>query len=90
MLNSEEYNQKQNMLHSNPYNQSNITTKYKNPKSNLESLCNKYTTHIRNLNALDKKMIEAIAIMSDEEKMEIITSLNDVVEYTIECLHLQV
>ena len=85
MLNSEEYNQEQNMLH---HNQSNINTKYKKPKSNLESLCNKYTTHIRNLNVLDKKMIDNIAIMSDKEKMEIIIALNNVVEYTIECIHL--
>ena len=77
MLNSEEYNQEQNMLHHNqskPSKPSN--TKYKKSKSNLEDLCNKYTTHIRNLNALDKKMIDNIAIMTDEEKMDIIISLN--------------
>jgi hypothetical protein len=88
MLNSEEYKREQNYV--NQCKSSYIPTKYKKEKSNLESLCTKYTTHIRNLNALDKKMLDNVHVMTDKEKIDIIIALNDVVNYTVECLHFNI
>jgi hypothetical protein len=57
-------------------NDSNSETKYFN--KNIFKNC----IHcIRNIKTMDKEMINSIKHMSNEEKMEIIISLNDVVEH---------
>ena len=48
---------------------------------NNTDLCKRYIHDIRNIKSLDKEMINNIRNMSNEEKMNIIISLNDVVEY---------
>ena len=48
---------------------------------NKTDLYKRYIHDIRNIKPLDKEMINNIRNMSNEEKMNIIISLNDVVEY---------
>uniref|UniRef100_A0A6C0EUX1 Uncharacterized protein n=1 Tax=viral metagenome TaxID=1070528 RepID=A0A6C0EUX1_9ZZZZ len=49
---------------------------------NTNDLCKKYINIIRrNMRALDKEMINNIKNMSNEEKMDIIISFNEVVMY---------
>ena len=50
--------------------------------NNLETqMLAKYVHDIRNLNTLNKEMLNNIRNMSDEKKMEIIIALNDVVDH---------
>ena len=53
---------------------------YKITNNNDNSLFRKYLHDIRNMQILDKEMINKIRSMSNEEKMEIIIAFNDVVE----------
>lgn len=48
---------------------------------NVSDLCKTYIHEIRNIKPLDKEMINNIRYMSNEEKMNIIISLNSIVEY---------
>jgi hypothetical protein len=60
-----------------------INTSYKNDKiknQNDSILLRKYLHDIRNIKLLDKEMINNIRNMSNEEKMDIIITLNNVVE----------
>jgi len=60
-----------------------INTSYKNDKiknQNNSILLRKYLHDIRNIKLLDKEMINNIRNMSNEEKMDIIITLNNVVE----------
>ncbi len=53
----------------------------KNNKASLNAnLFKKYIHEIRNMRTLDEEMINNIRNMSNEEKMEIITSFNVVVD----------
>jgi len=52
-----------------------------NKINNASVLCKKYIHDIRNMKSLDKEMINNIRNMSNEEKMNIIISLNDILEY---------
>ena len=49
---------------------------------NAIDLCKRYIHEIRNMKPLDKEMINNIRNMSNEEKMNIIISFNDILEYT--------
>lgn len=49
---------------------------------NANDLCKRYIHEIRNMKPLDKEMINNIRNMSNEEKMNIIISFNDILEYT--------
>lgn len=49
--------------------------------NNATDLCKKYLHEIRNMKSLDKEMINNIRNMSNEEKMNIILSLNEMFEY---------
>ena len=49
--------------------------------NNATDLCKKYIHEIRNIKSLDKEMINNIRNMSNEEKMNIIISLNEMIEY---------
>ena len=52
-----------------------------NENNKISDLCKKYIHEIRNMKLLDKGMLSNIRDMSHEEKMDIIISLNDVIEY---------
>ena len=54
--------------------------------NNATDLCKKYIHEIRNMNLLDKEMINNIRNMSNEEKMNIIISFNDMVGYIKEII----
>ena len=49
-------------------------------------LCKRYIHEIRNMKPLDKEMINNIRNMSNEEKINIIISLNDVIKYVKDIL----
>ena len=57
-----------------------------NNNNNNTDLYKRYIHEIRNIKPLDKEMINNIRNMSNEEKMNIIISLNDVVEYVKDIL----
>ena len=56
--------------------------------NNIETdLCKQYIHEIRNMKSLDKEMINNIRnMMSNEEKMNIIISLNAILEYVKDML----
>ena len=60
------------------YNEDKLTNHY--------DLCKKYIHEIRNIKILDKEMINNIRNMSNEDKMDIIISFNDVVDYLIQII----
>ena len=60
------------------YNEDKLTNHY--------DLCKKYIHEIRNIKILDKEMINNIRNMSNEDKMDIIISFNDVVDYLIKII----
>lgn len=61
------------------YNQkNNFENKSENVNNNV--LCKKYMHYIRNCKVLDETMIHNIRSMSNEEKINIIISLNEVVK----------
>lgn len=65
------------------------TTDYKEDKiinHNASDLCKRCIHDIRNIKSLDKVMINNIRNMSNEEKMNIIISFNEVLEYVKEIL----
>ena len=53
---------------------------YKKKNKNDNNLKKRYIHDIRNMKTLDKEMINNVRNMSNEEKMNIIITLNDVVE----------
>ena len=53
---------------------------YKITNQNDNDLYKRYIHDIRNMKTLDKEMINNVRNMSNEEKMNIIITLNDVVE----------
>jgi hypothetical protein len=59
--------------------------KKKKIEPNDSNLCIKYIHEIRNFNVLDEEMIDNIRLMTNEEKMNIITSLNDIFDYLKKC-----
>ena len=52
-----------------------------NKNNNTTDLCKRYIHDIRNIRPLDKEMINNIRNMSNEEKMNIIITFNDIIEY---------
>lgn len=58
----------------------------KNQNHNVSNLCKSYIHEIRNIKSLDKEMINNIRNMSNEEKIDIIISFNEVIEYIKELL----
>ena len=60
------------------YNEDKLTNHY--------DLCKKYIHEIRNIKILDEEMINNIRNMSNEDKMDIIISFNDVVDYLIKII----
>lgn len=48
------------------------------------TLVNKYINHLRDLKKFDKEMIDNISKMSNQDKMKIILSCVDVIEYLID------
>jgi hypothetical protein len=48
---------------------------------NATDLCKRYMHEIRNMKPLDTEMINNIRNMSNEEKMNIIISLNEMIKY---------
>lgn len=60
------------------YNEDKLTNHY--------DLCKKYIHEIRNIKILDEEMINNIRNMSNEDKMDIIISFNDVLDYLIKII----
>ena len=53
---------------------------------NATGLCKIYIHEIRNMKSLDKEMINNIHNMSNEEKMNIIITFNEMIEYVKDIL----
>ena len=53
---------------------------------NATDLCKRYIHEIRNMKSLDKEMINNIHNMSNEEKMNIIITFNEMIEYVKDIL----
>ena len=60
------------------YNEDKLTNHY--------DLCKKYIHEIRNIKILDEEMINNIRNMSNEDKMDIIISFNDILDYLIKII----
>lgn len=54
--------------------------------NNATDLCKKYIHEIRNMKSLDKEMINNIRNMSNEEKINIIITFNEMIEFVKDIL----